>query len=149
MLLLARLKTAPKNLPATPLMAMFLSSFQVLIFLRDGDVLIEQTLAIVVPMLWVTALFQASDGAQIIFTANLRGLNDTRMPAIYSLICFWGVGLGSGAYMALYLDWGPVSVWSGLALGLTINALILTGRWYRQLSLMRAGQRQLLETAAR
>ena len=111
--------------------------------------LMEQTLAIVVPMLFVTALFQASDGAQIIFTANLRGLNDTRLPALYSLICFWGVGLGSGASMALYLDWGPVSVWSGLAVGLTLNAFILTGRWYRQLSLIKTGQRQLLETATR
>ena len=99
-------------------------------------------------MLWITALFQASDGAQAIFTANLRGLNDTRVPAIYGLVCFWGVGIGSGAFMALYLEWGPVSVWSGLALGLTLNALILTGRWHRQLLLIKAGKRSLLETAA-
>ena len=134
-------------LPLTLLLALFPETLAG-IFLQEGDMLMEQTLAIVVPMLFVTALFQASDGAQIIFTANLRGLNDTRLPALYSLICFWGVGLGSGAYMALYLDWGPVSVWSGLALGLTLNALILTGRWYRQLSLIKTGQRQLLETAA-
>lgn len=134
-------------LPLTLLLA-FYPEFLAGLFLREGDQLAAQTLEIVIPMLWITALFQASDGAQAIFTANLRGLNDTRVPAIYGLVCFWGVGIGSGAFMALYLEWGPVSVWSGLALGLTLNALILTGRWHRQLSLIKAGKRSLLETAA-
>ena len=134
-------------LPLTLLLALY-PEFLAGLFLREGDQLVVQTLEIVIPMLWITALFQASDGAQAIFTANLRGLNDTRVPAIYGLVCFWGVGIVSGAFMALYLEWGPVSVWSGLALGLTLNALILTGRWHRQLSLIKAGKRSLLETAA-
>ena len=134
-------------LPLTLLLAIYPETLA-RIFLRDGDPLGPETLAIVVPMLWITAMFQASDGAQAIFTANLRGLNDTRMPAFYGLICFWGVGIGSGAFMALYLGWGPVSVWSGLAVGLSLNALILTNRWHRQLQLIRDGQRKLLETSA-
>ena len=134
-------------LPLTLLLAIYPETLA-RIFLRDSDPLGLETLPIVVPMLWITALFQASDGAQAIFTANLRGLNDTRMPAFYGLICFWGVGIGSGAFMALYLGWGPVSVWSGLAIGLSLNALILTTRWHRQLQLIRDGQRKLLETSA-
>jgi len=134
-------------LPLTLLLAVY-PGFLAGLFLREGDQLALQTLEIVIPMLWITALFQASDGAQAIFNANLRGLNDTRIPALYGLVCFWGVGIGSGAFMALYLEWGPISVWCGLALGLTLNALILTGRWQRQLSLIKSGKRSLLETAA-
>lgn len=134
-------------LPLTLLLAVY-PGFLAGLFLREGDQLALQTLEIVIPMLWITALFQASDGAQAIFNANLRGLNDTRIPALYGLVCFWGVGIGSGAFMALYLEWGPISVWCGLALGLTLNALILTGRWHRQLSLIKSGKRSLLETAA-
>ena len=82
-------------LPLTLLLAIYPETLA-RIFLRDGDPLGLETLAIVVPMLWITALFQASDGAQAIFTANLRGLNDTRMPAFYGLICFWGWALVPG-----------------------------------------------------
>ena len=76
-------------------------------------------------MLIITGIFQLADGMQAIVTAALRGLNDTKIPAIIGLFGYWGAGIGSGAYMAFILDWGPVAIWAGLAVGLFVNAVIL------------------------
>ena len=94
-------------------------------------------------------LFQLSDSLQVILTANLRGLNDTRIPAFYGFICFWIVSLGSGVIMAFMLEWGPVAVWAGLALGLTLNAAILIVRWWRQMHLVKSGHASLLKISVK
>ena len=114
------------------------------LFIKPGDTLSAQTIALVVPMLWITALFQLGDSLQVIVTANLRGLNDTRIPAFYGFICFWIVSLGSGVVMAFMLGWGPISVWAGLGLGLTLNAVILIVRWWRRMHLIKSGHTRLL-----
>jgi len=117
--------------------------------LNTPDSLTSSTLKLVVPMILIAALFQLADGAQIIFTANLRGLNDTKIPALYGLICFWGIGIGSGIFLSRYLDLGPVWVWAGLAIGLSVNAMMLLIRWYRCLKAIKEGSRSLLETEVR
>jgi MATE family multidrug resistance protein len=114
------------------------------LFIKPDDILSAQTIALVVPMLWITALFQFGDSLQVIATANLRGLNDTRIPAFYGFICFWIVSLVSGVVMAFMLEWGPVSVWAGLGLGLTLNAAILIVRWWRRMHLVKSGHARLL-----
>ena len=130
--------------------AIFLFAKQLgFLFLKPADTLSAQTVALVVPMLWITALFQLSDSLQVILTANLRGLNDTRIPAFYGFICFWIVSLGSGVVMAFMLEWGPVAVWAGLALGLTLNAAILIVRWWRQMHLVKSGHASLLKISVK
>ena len=119
------------------------------LFIKPVDTLSTQTVALVVPMLWITALFQLGDNLQVIVTANLRGLNDIRIPAFYGFICFWIVSLGSGVVMAFTLAWGPVAVWAGLALGLTLNAAILMVRWWRRMHLVRSGHARLLNISVK
>lgn len=120
-----------------------------LLFIKPTDQLSAQTIALVVPMLWITALFQLGDSLQVIATANLRGLNDTRVPAFYGFICFWIVSLGSGFVMAFMLEWGPASIWAGLGLGLTLNAVILIVRWWRRMHLVKSGHAYLLNTSVK
>ena len=119
------------------------------LFINPADLLSAQTIALVVPMLMITAVFQLGDGLQVIATANLRGLNDTKIPAFYGFICFWIVSLGSGALMAFWLNWGPVAVWSGLGLGLTLNAIILIVRWWRRMHLVNYGHTRLLNVSVK
>ena len=114
------------------------------LFLNPSDSLSTQTIALVVPMLFITALFQLGDSLQVIATANLRGLNDTKIPAFYGFICFWIVSLGSGVLMAFWLNLGPLAVWAGLGLGLTLNAIILLVRWWRRMHLVNSGHARLL-----
>ena len=119
------------------------------LFIQPDDKLSAQTIALIIPMLWITALFQLGDSLQAIITASLRGLNDTRMPALYGFICFWIISLGSGVVMAFWLGWGPVAVWAGLGLGLTLNAAILALRWWRRLHAVEAGKISLLEVSVK
>ena len=117
------------------------------LFIRPDDVMSRQTIALIIPMLWITALFQLGDSLQAIITASLRGLNDTRVPAFYGFLCFWIISLGGGVLMAFLLDWGPVAVWAGLGLGLTLNAAILMVRWWRRLHQIETGKTNLLNVS--
>jgi len=120
-----------------------------LLFIQPDDGLSTQTIALIIPMLWITALFQLGDSLQAIVTASLRGLNDTRIPAVYGFICFWIVSLCSGVVMAFSLGWGPVAVWAGLGLGLTLNAAILVARWWRRLHRIETSATSLLEVSVK
>ena len=62
----------------------------------------------------------------------LRGLHDTRVPMVYAAIGYWGVGLPSGAWLAFEAGWRGVGIWSGLAIGLTVVAVLMVQRWTRR-----------------
>ena len=85
------------------------------------------------------ALFQTADGAQAVGAGMLRGLHDTRVPMVFALIGYWGVGLPLGAALAFGAGWGGAGIWTGLACGLGIVAALMMTRWARRarLGLMR------------
>ena len=82
-----------------------------------------------VQFLAIAAIFQIFDGAQVVGAGMLRGLHDTRMPMLFALIGYWIIGLGSGVWLAFWRDWQGVGIWTGLAIGLGIVALLMLGRW--------------------
>ena len=90
-------------------------------------------------MLLLTALFQVPDGVQAIAMAVLRGLNDTRIPGMIAITSFWVTGVAVGAIVGLVMGWGPSGVWSGLLIGLSVAALLLTHRAIRALRRVRDG----------
>ena len=96
-------------------------------------------LALAIPMLLLTALFQVPDGVQAIAMAVLRGLNDTRIPGMIAITSFWVTGVAVGAIVGLVMGWGPSGVWSGLLIGLSVAALLLTYRAIRALRRVRDG----------
>ena len=87
----------------------------------------------------ITAMFQTVDGAQVIGISVLRGLNDTKWPALLSVGSFWGIGVVSGAIFAFYFDGGPVGLWLGLLIGLTAAALSLGWRMHRSVQRINSG----------
>lgn len=93
--------------------------------LTDEGEIVRATL----PLLFVAALFQLSDGAQIIATGLLRGAGDTRWPFLANLGGHYLIGLPIGALLTFRLGYGPVGLWWGLSLGLTIAALTLALRF--------------------
>lgn len=80
-------------------------------------------------LLGVAAMFQIADGVQIIAAGALRGLKDTRIPMIIGVIAYWCLGLTSSYLLGLYLGWGGVGLWWGLAIGLATAAVVLTWRF--------------------
>jgi MATE family multidrug resistance protein len=89
-------------------------------------------LDLAVKFLFIAAIFQLADGAQVVGAAMLRGLQDTRVPMVYAAIGYWLVGLGGGAFLAFSLGWQGVGVWTGLAGGLAAVAVLMLWRWRRR-----------------
>ncbi len=109
------------------------------IYLDHDDPLLDEVVALALPMVLIAALFQIPDGLQGIANSILRGLNDTRIPALLAIGSFWLFGIGGGTLMGFTLGMGPVGVWAGLLFGLTASALTLTWRMQRGLNRMKAG----------
>jgi len=79
-------------------------------------------------LLVIAALFQIFDGMQAIAAGALRGYRDTTVPLLLAVIGYWGVGFAGGWLLAFPGGYGPVGLWSGLAVGLAAVALMLTLR---------------------
>lgn len=85
-----------------------------------------------ISFLMVAAVFQVVDGAQVMGAAMLRGLHDTRIPMVYALFGYWGIGIGVGAYLAFAAELAGLGIWIGLASGLAAVSLLMVWRWQRR-----------------
>jgi MATE family multidrug resistance protein len=82
-----------------------------------------------VTFLAFAALFQLADGAQVVGSGMLRGLHDTRVPMVFAALGYWGIGLPLGIVLAFPLGMQGAGIWMGLAAGLAVVAVLMTGRW--------------------
>jgi len=83
-------------------------------------------------LLLVAALFQVSDGLQVVGLGALRGLEDVKVPSVVALLAYWAVALPVGYLLGFRLHWGAPGVWSGLLIGLSIVAVVLLLRFQRE-----------------
>jgi MATE family multidrug resistance protein len=98
----------------------------------DDSAANAHVIGLAVSFLGVAAIFQVVDGAQVVGAGILRGLHDTRVPMIFTFIGYWLVGIGVGVWLAFSAGWGGVGIWTGLALGLAIVAVLMLARWVRR-----------------
>jgi len=82
-------------------------------------------------LLVVAGFFQISDGIQVVAQGALRGLQDVKTPTVITFLAYWVVGMPISYVSARILDWGPLGVWMGLLVGLTVSAILLSRRFYR------------------
>ncbi len=82
-------------------------------------------------LLAVAALFQLFDGGQVINSAALRGLTDVRIPAVITFVAYWVIALPVGYLLGIRGSFGPAGIWSGLAVGLAVAAVLLSLRVLR------------------
>ena len=101
-------------------------------FIDLADPANANVVALAVSFLAFAALFQIFDGAQAVASGMLRGLHDTTVPMIYAAIGYWGIGIGTGAWLAFRQGWEGVGIWTGLAVGLAIVAALMLWRWRRR-----------------
>ena len=88
------------------------------------------TATLAATLLLLGASFFIADGVQTIAAGALRGLNDTRIPLLFSAICFWLIGFPACYGLAFPLGLGAIGVWIGLSLGLALYALLLVLRFH-------------------
>ena len=101
-------------------------------FLDPGDARNAAVIPLAISFLFVAALFQIVDGAQVVGAGVLRGLHDTKVPMIYAAIGYWAIGLVTSVTLGFGLGWQGVGIWAGLAIGLAAVAGLLIARWLRR-----------------
>ena len=84
--------------------------------------------ALAAQLITIAAIFQFSDGLQVVAASALRGLKDARVPAFLTAVAYWGIGMTLGWYCAFTLERGAPGMWLGLIAGLTAAAVLLLGR---------------------
>ena len=77
-----------------------------------------QVVAQAATLLLIAALFQVSDGLQVVGLGALRGLEDVKVPSIVALLAYWVVALPLGYFLGFRLHLGAPGVWLALLLGL-------------------------------
>lgn len=92
----------------------------------DKETAIEAAL----PLIFVAAFFQLSDGAQAVLTGALRGAGDTQWPMMAIIAGHWLLGLPIGATLGFAFGFGATGIWWGLVAGLTVVSLLLTVRMW-------------------
>jgi MATE family multidrug resistance protein len=110
------------------------------IFLDLADPKNAPVVAFAVSFLFLAAVFQLADGAQAVGAGMLRGLQDTRVPMMFALFGYWGIGLPAGVLLGFWTPLRGTGIWIGLALGLAVVAALMLWRWTRRerLGLVRA-----------
>ncbi len=83
-------------------------------------------------LLLIAALFQLSDGIQAVSLGILRGIGDTKIPTLITIIAYWVIGIPVGWIMAKYFDFTLYGIWYGLSIGLTFSAIMLTRRFLKE-----------------
>lgn len=83
-------------------------------------------------LLFLAAIFQLSDAAQVVTSSAIRGYKVTRSPMVIQLTSFWVVSLPLGCVLGLapeWLPWHPAQplqaqgFWIALIAGLTVGAI--------------------------
>lgn len=80
-------------------------------------------------LLLMAALFQLSDGVQVGAAGALRGFKDTTVPMGLCIVSYWLVGFTIAYVFGVHRGGGPVHVWVGLTIGLTVSAVLLVWRY--------------------
>lgn len=88
-------------------------------------------ITLAVRFLLYAALFQVFDAAQVTGAYALRGLKDTRVPAMLAGVSYWLIGLPAILICAFALKLGGVGVWIGYLLGLIAAAALMLARLRR------------------
>lgn len=91
----------------------------------------EAIISIASKLLLVAAVFQISDGIQVVVLGALRGLQDVKIPMYITFVAYWVVGFPISYYLGKHTPLGATGIWIGLLAGLTAAALFLYIRFAR------------------
>lgn len=101
--------------------------------MHDSNLAIDnqEVILIASKLLLVAAVFQISDGIQVVVLGALRGLQDVKVPMYITFVAYWVVGFPISYYLGKYTEMKATGIWIGLLAGLTVAALFLYIRFAR------------------
>jgi MATE family multidrug resistance protein len=89
-------------------------------------------ISLTVALLVIVGVFQLFDSVQVASSSMLRGLHDTRIPAVMGFVAYWLIGLPVAMLLSWHWRMEARGVWWGLAAGLFV-ACVTLGPRLRQL----------------
>ena len=91
-------------------------------------------------LLIVAAIFQFTDGLQVVALGALRGMQDVKLPTVFTFIAYWVIGFPISYYLSMHTSLESMGIWIGLLAGLTASAIMLFIRFnYLSKKLIRLG----------
>ncbi|MEC7541974.1 MAG: MATE family efflux transporter, partial [SAR324 cluster bacterium] len=90
----------------------------------------SQVTEVAVILLFMAAIFQLSDGLQVGALGALRGLKDTRIPLFTNLFSYMVIGLPGAYLLGIQWGFGPVGLWTGIIVGLSLAAFLHNLRFH-------------------
>ncbi|MGX7668250.1 MATE family efflux transporter [Flavobacterium pedocola] len=85
----------------------------------------SEVVSIAAHLIIIAAIFQISDGMQVVVLGALRGLQDVKIPMYITFVAYWLIGFPISIYLGLHTNLGAIGIWIGLLSGLTAAALFL------------------------
>jgi MATE family multidrug resistance protein len=110
---------------AMMLVILVFNRFLVELYIADNEVIV-----IAMRLMIVAAIFQLSDGIQVVSLGILRGISDVNIPTWITMFAYWVISLPLGYLLAFNLEMDAIGIWFGLLAGLTVSAVLLTARFY-------------------
>ena len=81
--------------------------------------------------LLVLALMQPTMIIGTVGAGVLRGFKDSKVPMLYSLACYWGLGFVGALILALGADLNGLGIWIGLLAATAGFAILIVGRIFK------------------
>ncbi len=117
---------------ATILVLVLLPETLVNAFIGKNSPDAAEILSYAIPFLAIAAAFQLVDSLQVLSAGLLRGLSDTKVPMQIAIFAYWIVGIPTAYILSKYTALAANGVWTGLAIGLTVAAVLATRRYIRR-----------------
>jgi len=84
-----------------------------------------KVIALAAKLILVAAIFQITDGVQVVVLGALRGMQDVKIPTIITFIAYWIIGFPISYFLGKEDMYGSVGIWIGLLAGLSASAIML------------------------
>lgn len=108
-------------LSATSMATLFFLTPRLLLGFMTSD---EAVLSYGMSLLIAVALYQIPDSVMCITMGALRGMGNTFTPMIWNAVGIWLIGFPVGYYLAFTKEMQAVGLWYGLAVGLSVTAVV-------------------------
>ncbi|MGL5786916.1 MAG: MATE family efflux transporter [Bacteroidales bacterium] len=88
-----------------------------------------QVIEIASSLLIIGAVYQISDGLQLVSVGALRGIGDVKVPMYYSFFCYMIASLATAYLFGFKLGFGENGLWYGFVAGLSLACVLYLTRW--------------------
>jgi MATE family multidrug resistance protein len=96
------------------------------LFTSDPEVIIQASV-----LFLFAAAFQLGDSIQAVGIGILRGLQDVKLPTIYTTLSYWFIGIPVGYFLGVIVNWQIIGIWIGFIVCLSVMAILLCLRFLK------------------